>query len=235
MKNIFLLSVILLCVSSIQAQLRDTFPEEHPEAFERKIRFGVTFHQTWTNFVGSNQPYDYFAKPSIGGGVDFNYFFSKNIGIGVGFAYQQRGAGIYTLDLVKGLGDPDSTHRHRLRTNCLDLPVRLLLRANKGVAKGTRWSGSVGFIVSGIVKTGSVFHSIEDGFHLEENWSKDYAKFDVGPTLSWGLDFNAAEAALFQIQLYGYFGFINPYSNKTMFGNARSFNLMVGLRAAALF
>lgn len=235
MKQFLFILLAFFSVTQLQAQLRDTFPEEHPEMFERKFRFGATFQLTWTNVLGSQQPFDYFAKPSQGGGIEFNYFFSKNWGIGAGLSYQQRGAGIYTPDLVKEIGDPDSTHRHRLRMNCIDLPVWLLVRLNKGVSKGTRWSGSIGGVLSYIPRTGSIFHSIEDGFHKMENWSKDFSKWDVGVTLSWGLDFNAAEAALFRFHVYSSFGFVNPYRNTTLFGNARGFNLMAGIKLSAMF
>lgn len=66
-----------------------------------------------------------------------NYFFSKNIGLGVGLLYQQRGVGIYTTDNVniqKRRGCR-FTHRHRLRMNCLDLPIKVRFRVRKVFTK----------------------------------------------------------------------------------------------------
>lgn len=232
----YLLSLLLaLLTMQAQAQFRDTFPEDHPEVFQRKMRLGITFHQTWTTIIAGNAPFDYFAKPSLGGGVEFHYFFSKNWGLGLAFHYQQRGAGIITPDFVAEIGNADSTYRHRLRMNTLDLPIKLQWRANKGFAKGTRWSGSAGLVPIFTPLTKSVFHSIEDGFHVEENWNKDFNKFDLAATLSFGIDANAAEAALFQAQLYTTLGLLNPYKKTGIYSNAKGFNFLIGIKLAALF
>ncbi len=235
MKKIILIVCGFLCLGIAQAQLMDTLPEFSPEYFKKNFRCGVAFNQSFSGIIGSDLPHDYFIKPSLGGGIETEYFFSKNIGIGSGFLFQQRGAGIYNPDVVKEVGDPDSTHRQRLRFNCLDLPIRLVFRGDKGMTKGNRWSGSIGVIPMYSFATNSVFHSIEDGFHQIDDWSSDFKKFDLAASASFGLNINAGDAALLQIQLYASYGLLNTYNNKTLFGTAKGNHLLFGLKLASLF
>lgn len=235
MKKIILIVCGFLCFGIAQAQLMDTLPEFSPEYFKKKFRCGVAFNQSFSGIIGSDLPHDYFIKPSLGGGIETEYYFNKNIGIGSGFLFQQRGAGIYNPDVVKEVGDPDSTHRQRLRFNCLDLPIRLVFRGNKGMTKGNRWSGSIGVIPMYSFATNSVFHSIEDGFHKIDDWTADFKKFDLAASASFGLNINAGDAALLQIQFYASYGLLNTYNNQTLFGAAKGNHLLFGLKLATLF
>jgi Outer membrane protein beta-barrel domain len=205
------------------------------DVFERKLRIGINYVQGWSTIVGKNQPFDYFTKPSLGGGGQLEYFFSKNWGFGTGFMFQQRGAGIYNPDVVKDLGNADSTHRQRLRMNCLDLPLRLEYRANKGAFSGSRWSAGLGLIPTFTFRTINIFHSVEDGFHVIEKWTPNFKKFDLSAVLSGGLNIDAAESCILQIHFFVAFGFINPYNNSSLFGNAKGNNLVIGIKAATLF
>lgn len=234
MRNIKTILFCLLCFLNIQAQNKDSFPEINPEFFTKKFRMGIAFNQSWSTIVGSNHPFDYFIKPSIGGGIEAEYKFSKNIGIGAGLLFQQRGAGIYTSDIVKEVGDPDSTHRHRFRYNCIDLPIRLIFKSNKGLTNGNRWSGSVGVIPMYSFKTNSIFHSIEDGFHQIEDWGDNFKKFDLSTNLSFGLDINAGDASVLQVHLYCSYGLFNTYNNTALYGNAKGNHLLFGIKATAL-
>jgi hypothetical protein len=235
MKKIFLTICGILFFGMLQAQLLDTLPEFSPEYFKKKFRIGVAFNQSFSGIIGSDLPQDYFIKPSLGGGIEAEYYFSNHIGIGTGFLFQQRGPGIYNPDVVKEVGDPDSTHRQRLRFNCLDLPIRLVFRSNKGMTKGNRWSGSIGVIPMYSFATNSVFHSIEDGFHQIDDWSADFKRFDLEISGSFGLNINAGDAALLQVQMYATYGLLNTYNNSTLFGNARGNHLLFGLKLATLF
>ncbi len=235
MRNIIIICVCLLSFFKSNAQLMDTLPEMSPEYFMKKLRWGVSFNQSFSTITGSIAPFDYFTKPSLGGGLETEYFFNKNIGIGSGFIFQQRGVGIYTTDVVKEVGDADSTHRQRLRFNCLDLPIRLVFRSGKGLSKGNRWSGNIGIIPMYSFKTNSIFHSIEDGFHQIEDWGDRFKKFDLAASLSFGLNINAGDAALLQLHLYASYGLLNTYNNTALFGQAKGNHLLFGLKASALF
>ncbi len=224
-----LFMLFLFLQLQLNAQINDTLK------IERKIRFGVSFCQTWTSILGSNLPHSYFLKPSLGGGLEFDYFFHKNLGIGAGITYQQRGAGIYTQDVNKDLGNADSTHRHRLRENCIDFGLYFNIRSNTGLSKGNKWIGSLGIIPSYIFKTGSIFHSEEDGFHEEIDWTSDFSKIDLAMSVALGLEINAAEAAKLRVLLICSYGFVNPYLNKLIYNNASGNNFMIGIKASAMF
>lgn len=235
MKKIIYIVIMLCSVAKLQAQLFDTIPEMNPEYFQKKLRWGMAFNQSFSSILGSNQPFDYFIKPSLGGGLELEYYFSKNLGIGTGLLFQQRGAGIYNPDVAKEVGDPDSTHRQRLRFNCIDLPIRLCFRLDKGLTKGNRWSGSLGVIPRYSFKTNSVFHSIEDGFHVIEDWGTDFNSLDLEISSSFGLSINAGDAALLHVHLYANYGFLNTYSNSGKYSTQVGNHLLFGLRLSALF
>lgn len=129
--------------------------------------------------MGSNLPADYFYKPSLGLKFQLDYFFNKNWGINAAIAYQQRGVGIYTPDFIKTVGDPDSTHRYRLRLNSFELPILLIYRQDKPIIGGTRFTAGLGAVPAFIAKAETIFHSVEDGFHINENVSSQYRRFDM--------------------------------------------------------
>ena len=237
LKYTFLLMLLVGSTTLALAQKKEKkeIKEDNPTFFDKKMRIGGIFTQSWTNVVGKDLPHSYFAKPSLGGVISMQYYFQKTLGVSIGLGYQQRGAGIITPDFVKELGNADSTYRHRLRMNCIDLPIMLHWRAARPTIAGTRWTAGVGVIPTYIFKTGSIFHSVEDGFHDMQNWSSDFAKFDVAGTAEGGLDINASDGCLFQVRLWGSYGFTNPYKNDALWGTAKGANLTLGLKIGFMF
>lgn len=72
-------------------------------------------------------------------------------------------------------------------------------------------------------------------FIFKRTGTKDFSKFDVAATMSFGLDFNAAEGALFQLHVHGLWILLIPTPIKGDFGNARGYNFLAGIRLAAFF
>lgn len=227
LKYIIIVSLLPLCM---QAQEYDsTFFDKKP------WRFGFVFQQSWSTIVGSDLPDTYFAKPSTGGGFQAEYQWKKNWLLGVGLNFQQRGAGIITPDYDQSLGNPDSTHRFRVRLNFIDVPLSVRWRASKHwLIKGTRPTVGVSLVPGFNFNSDNIRISVEDGFDSVTDLNDHFNKFDVSASAYTGLDF-AAIGTLFQVQLFGNVGALNPYSSSGMYSRASGRNILFGLRVGALF
>lgn len=223
-KQIILLFLIVQNIAL--AQDKDTLNHK----FNKKLTFGGTFQTAWTTIEGKNLPGTYFSKPSVGGILHVEYHPIKYIGLGVGFGYQQKGAGLKTLDVDKTLGNPDSTNRARFRFHCWDIPFYLSFRSPEIKKSGIRLSARIGGAYSINSYTEYVFHSVEDGFHTIKNLSSDYYKNDLNIIGAIGVDINAGNTAIFQLQFFMQNGTKNVFSNSTLFGNAEGYNRAIGFQ-----
>ncbi|GAB4333142.1 MAG: hypothetical protein OHK0038_09160 [Flammeovirgaceae bacterium] len=216
--------------------LKDTAIVEK-SMFAKKWYFGGSFNNCWTNIKGDDLTEDHFWKPSLGFTLKAEYISKMGLGANIGFGYQQRGAGIKTEDLVKDLGDPDSTNRLRLRFNTIDFPINILYRTTKDVLG----LGNVrGFISAGMVPswnhyTRRIFISAEDGFHGLENASTNYYNFDILFSLETGLDIQVPNSGVFQVHVVGQWGTQNVFDNKTRFGDDKGKNRLWGLKLGWMF
>lgn len=242
-KNFYLLTLLSIFGLATQgnSQDRDSIVAESnlKSVFEKKFNWGISYHQYWGIVKGTNLPSEYFAKPCFGGSLRAEYYPLSFVGAGVGFGIQQRGAGIKNLDNYGSSFthswepnyDPDSTYRERLRMSTLEVPLSLLLRTPKDIVRGVRLSGSIGvlWIVNTNVK--DFWHRPEDGFHTTIDVSDNYIRNDFGYQASFGVDINAAESCVFQVQLVYTRGSDNVYKTAAADGHTETY----GVRVSWLF
>src|SRR5687768_8659887 len=88
---------------------------------DKKFLWGFHYNLSWST-VADIDSISIFTKPSVGACIVANYFPLDWLGFSIGVGHQMRGFGIYTPDVDKELGNPDSTHRMRIRTNNFDVP-----------------------------------------------------------------------------------------------------------------
>lgn len=182
--------------------------------FYDKFRWGFSYNFLWGTIVGDDLPDNYFVKPNVGFNVRAEYYPVSFLGLGAGFGYQQRGAGIYNVDVTGGgfshpwvdpvfgdRGDPDSTHLERLRFKTWELPVTILLRTPKDVFKDIRLSGAVGIVWIHTTLVNDVFMDIVGGMHDNEYITNQYQKNMLGYQVSFGADINAGDSNVFQVHL----------------------------------
>ncbi|MDX2303240.1 MAG: hypothetical protein NW226_10590 [Microscillaceae bacterium] len=236
MKKIQIILFLCLCTWVAQAQVKDSTAIS--SIYDQNFYWGLTFNNSWTDVLGDIEPY--FMKPSLGGGFKTDYYFtkSKNIGFSAGFTYQQRGAGIKTFDVApEALGDPDSTNRLRLRFNSFEIPLAFIFRSKNPVGKGqgVRWTGGVGITPQWVFRTTRIFFSVEDGFHIINYVTKDYAQIKASVDANFGVYINAGNSAVFQTDLLVSYGLTNILNNDALFGNEKSKDLMVGIRLSFLY
>jgi hypothetical protein len=234
-----ILSLILfgfVSIATAQVHVRPDTSLLKKSIWDKKFFLGLTYNNCLVGIKGNHLPQKYFMKPAMGVTLRSEYYFLKNIGLSIGFGYQQKGSGIITPDKIsyqQNLGDPDSTHRARIKFNALEFPIALLLRSNEWI-KGTRFHASIGINPMLNVYSKYVFYSIEDGFHTIENHSKYYYKNDLPISASFGLDVNAGNAAVFQIHFVGNWGTKNVY-NTTYFPGQNGKNILYGIRLGWMF
>src|SRR5688572_8227134 len=106
--------IVLACVatslSDVLAQERKRIPTKEEivasgaikDAFDKKFRFGVSYHFNWGTIQGDDLPENYFWKPCVGFNFRLEYYPLPFVGIGAGFGYMQRGAGIKNRDTSGG-------------------------------------------------------------------------------------------------------------------------------------
>lgn len=231
--------MLLVLIASVQAIAQQTIVVDSfklRSIWEKKFFLGFTLDNCLVTIKGTNMPQEYFWKPAIGMTLKTEYYFHKNVGITIGVGYQQKGGGIISPDNVsytQNLGDPDSTHRARIKFNVIQVPVALVLRSNQ-LVKGLRLQASFGIIPTKIASAKYVFMSIEDGFHKIEMQSERYYKSDLPLFASVGADINAGNSCVFQAHLIASWGKKNVY-NPTAFPGANGTNNLVGIRLACLF
>jgi hypothetical protein len=233
MKTRIGLVIFLLLSLKMLAQTYPDTTATKKTIFDKKFFWGGSFNNAITSIKGDNLPNDYFFKPALGLTLKAEYFFHKNIGVGLGFSYNQKGSGILTPDLDKSLGDPDSTHRARIKTNGLEIPIVLILRSGE-FFNGLRIHGEIGIAPMKNALSKYVFYSVEDGFHVIENQSDRYYKSDLSVSAVLGADFNAANACVFQVHFYGNWGTKNVY-NSDAYPGANGKNVLYGIRLGWMF
>lgn len=243
MKLYKLIAIMVLAAVATQANAQfkgDSTWKTQPQKGElnlfrtKKFYWGFVFYQNFSNIKDNTDTITYFRKPSLGGGMRFEYYPVKNLGVSFGFNYMQRGAGIKLVDEYSALGDADSTNRTRLRFNTIDFPIQLVYRSP---FVRERWTLHAGIGIAPVLnfKTNRVFHSVEDGFHLEEKKSDIYFKSDFDINASLGINVDVTGSAILQVHLVAGMGTANIYNSASTFGNASGKNNYFGLRLATLF
>lgn len=227
----FTLVILLMTAFSARAQNSDSAKVK--SIWDKKFFWGVTLNNALTTIDGTNLPQEYFSRPTVGGSIKTEYYFSKYIGATIGVGFIAKGAGIITPDLYSGLGDPDSTHRARIKFYSLEVPIAIIFRGFEPI-KGTRIHAELGIIPSKIIESKYIFLSVEDGFHLIEDHSDRYYKTDLSLHASLGLDVNAGSSCIFQVDFYGNWGTANVY-NPAFFPNQNGRNQLYGIRLGWLF
>jgi len=244
MKSIVYLSAffLLVIVPGTSAQDKETILAEGDsrEIFEKKFRWGISYHQYWSTITGDNLPKNYFLKPSLGFNIRAEYYFNSFLGIGAGFGVQQRGAGVINQDnyggsfshpWIKPNGDIDSTYTQKLRFNTLEVPLTLLLRTPKNVIKGVRLSAAAGIIYIHNYQTNDVWVDVGTGNHLDNFVTDDYTRNDLGYQISFGPEINAGESNLIQVHFVYTQGTKNIYA----VGQGEGRQVTLGVRVAWLF
>lgn len=214
--TLILTATLLLTVLAARVQAQDTLSQK----FGKKFIYGGTFQHAWTSIKGSDLPRTYFTKPSLGGTLVAEYYLFNIIGAGGGIGFQQRGAGIKNPDVVKDLGNGDSTYRERLRFQSWEIPLYLVVHSPE-VLNNLRFSGRFGVIWSTNFRTQNIFHSVEDGFHKITYPGSDYYETDLLYSGSLGADINAGNHAIFQVHVFLQSGTKNVFRESgTLSGHA---------------
>lgn len=229
--NLYVIALILLpCL--LNAQSKDSVVNE--SRYTKKILISPYFNNGWSTFKGNNHP-AYFAKPSLGVGLKVDYYPLNFVGISAGVGFQQRGTGVYTPDVIKTIGDPDSTHRLRMRLNCIDIPVELLLRSPRGIkGGGVRPSATVGLVFSKMFEANEFFHSVEDGFHISQDRTNSYYQQEILISSSLGVDIDAGGCIL-QAHAMAQFGSENVFNDDILYPDYNAKNIVYGIRFRVSF
>lgn len=244
MKLYKLIAIMVLAAVAIQANAqfkgdstwRTQPKEEQLKLFRTKnFYWGFVLYQNFSTIKDNTDTITYFRKPSMGGGMRFEYYPVKNFGVSFGFNYMQRGAGIKLTDEYSALGDPDSTNRTRLRFNTIDFPIQLVYRSPFFTRERLSLHAGIGIAPVINFKTNRVFHSVEDGFHLEQKQSDIYFKNDFDINASLGVNIDVTGTAILQVHLVAGRGSANVYNSTSTFGNATGKNNYWGIRVATLF
>jgi hypothetical protein len=229
--SVIKLIILLVTISSAAIAQSDSVSQK--SIWQKKWYWGATFNNSLVTFKGSSLPDTYFWRPGLGLTIKGEYFITPALGITAGFTFHAKGAGIITPDVFKGLGDPDSTHRARIKFYHLEIPLALVLRGLEPF-RGTRLRAELGIIPSRMIYAKYIFLSVEDGFHLVEDHTDRYYKTDVFVHGLVGLDINASEACIFQVHVYGNWGTRNVYQSAA-FPNASGKSELIGIRLGWLF
>lgn len=234
MKNIFVFITLIFIGSTAFAQFKA--PQSQvvkTRIFERKFLWGVAFNSSWSSFHDILRD-SAFYRPSLGGGLRAEYYLKPYFGIMFGSGIQQRGTGIYTPDIDKSIGNPDSTGRMRYRMTTFDFPLQLIYRYPKNILPNTRLSIGIGANFNIIHNYLRVWKSVDDGFHQVTDFSKNNLKYDVPVRSTIGLDAEVGHGSLFKLQFYGEIGnrrlYINPVT-----GVKSNKQVLIGVDLSVLF
>ena len=107
------------------------------DVFDKKFRFGLSYHFYWGTIKGDDLPNRYFIKPCVGFNFRSEYYPTSFLGIGLGAGYQQRGTGVRNPDSYGGSFahpsvkpnpvETDSTYAQKLRINTFEVPREITL------------------------------------------------------------------------------------------------------------
>ncbi len=211
------------------------------DVFDKKFRFGLSYHFYWGTIKGNDLPDRYFAKPCVGFNFRAEYYPLSFAGAGLGIGYQQRGTGVRNPDNFGGsfahpwvkpnLVETDSTYAQKLRINTFEIPLTLLLRTPNEVIKGIRLSAAAGITWIHNFRTNDIWMDVVGGFHEERFVTSQYLRDDLGYQLSFGGDINAGHANVFQVHFVYTKGMKNIYAA----GQGDGRQVTLGLRTAFLF
>lgn len=231
---LFLLSFQIFVGFSQDIKTKDTLLNDglHKNMFLKQKLYGFSFNNSWTKF------YDFkdsaFLKPGLGLHAEFNYFFNENMGISIQAGVQMRGTGIYTPDVDKSVGNPDSTGRLRHSLRTLEIPIVFYYRSSKEIIKNGRMIFGVGLVPLYHQKVVRKWFSVDDGFHIETSYKERFDAFDVPIRFSSGLDVNVAGGNLFRSSIIMDVGLKNNFKNP-LDGKQSSKHFLLGLQLTFLF
>jgi hypothetical protein len=197
--------------------------------FEKKVLGGIHYTLGWSSIQNLDN-FEVFTKPSVGIGININYYPVKWIGLNLGVSHQMRGTGIISPDVYKALGDADSTHLCRWRTNSLNIPIQIIVRSPFSLFKNsTKVTLMAGVTPSIITSANRFFLSTGDGFHLVTSMKNDFISgFDFLYHLGMSVDMNIANSTIFRIKPFYEMGlkqiYTNPITN-TLSGKNRLFGV----------
>jgi hypothetical protein len=203
-----------------------------PTVFERKFLVGFAVNNSWANYRDARD--SSFYRPSLGTHARIEYRFMETMHLSLGAGIQQRGMGIYTPDLNNSVGNQDSTGRLRYRSTTLDFPIEVAFRPKKEVFKNTRMRFAIGATPSVMHKALRIWKSLDDGFHVEQVITPDFARFDIPLRASAGLDIKAPGNVLFRASFVFEYGFKSIYTSPIN-GTKSYTNSLFGLDLTFLF
>lgn len=231
MKKIALLLVFGLPWWSIAQQIQEN-GQQVKTIFERTWLFGFKVNNSWSNYAGTED--SSFYRPSLGIHLGFEYAPASFLQVSFGGGIQQRGMGIYTLDLDQSIGNPDSTGRLRYKCSTIDFPVEVAFRPTCDVFKNGRVRMAFGVTPSYIFKAQRIWKSVDDGFHESADVSSAFDKWDFPLRASLGVDVSVPGNVLFRVQGVAEYGLHELYSDP-LTGRKSHKNRLIGLELAFWF
>jgi hypothetical protein len=221
--------IVIFLMFEVYAVLGQSMPNEKKSETKDAVRIGFSFLNVWTDVQG-NTP-KLFRKPSLGGVVKVEYYPLDFLGLTAGIGYQQRGYGLILPDT--GFVAPSlNTYRNRIRTNNLEFPLGLILKTPKPIAGGSTWMlASVGISPLRMFEANDIYLSVEDGFHVVKDVTKNFTSSDSPIFVSIGPEIDTS-AGFLQVQLIGSFGQKNVFTSennpKGYSGKNRYFGISIG-------
>ncbi len=203
--------------------------EEKQISSKDKFRVGFSFLNVWSDVKGNTA--DLYIKPSVGGILKVEYYPLDFLGLTAGVGYQQRGYGLILPDT--GFVAPSlNTYRNRIRTNNLEFPLGLILKTPKPIAGGSTWlMATVGVSPLRMFEATDIYLSVEDGFHVIKDVTKNFTSSDSPIFVSIGPEIDTS-AGFLQVQFIGSFGRSNVFTTennpKGYSGKNRFFGLSIG-------
>jgi len=226
MKKIIIVCALVFGVNFVYGQ---GVKEEKSISSKDKFRVGFSFLNVWSDVKGNTA--DLYTKPSVGGTLKVEYYPLDFLGLTAGVGYQQRGYGLILLDT--GFVAPSlNTYRNRVRTNNLEFPLGLILKTPKPIAGGSTWlMATVGVSPLRMFEANDIYLSVEDGFHVIKDVTKNFTSSDSPIFVSIGPEIDTS-AGFLQVQLIGSFGRSNVFTTennpKGYSGKNRFFGLSIG-------
>jgi hypothetical protein len=205
----------------------------HP--FAARFNAGGALLNSWNGLAGDDVSDAFFYKPSVGVALQAEVFPWKTLGFGTGVGFVTKGPGRFTTDLDDSLGNPDSTHRQHYSFRCLDIPLYVVLRSPGLSEDRIRLLAKAGAGLTYNLRTVSVFHSVEDGFHDKSNVSPDFFKTDFYALASAGVEVNAGGVNTLQVVFFSQTGFGNVFEPGMAFGSLVGKNRNYGLQLVFMY
>jgi len=235
---LFLAFCLMLHAVTLSAQFKgdSTWLKSSPSTTKvipnKWITPGLTFTQGFTTIEDASRS-DYFVKPSLSGGATLSINPITWVSLTSGIIHEQHGAGILLPDNVGGIGNPDSTHRTRLRLNTWGIPMAMTVRTPV-LFDNTRISASYGMTYHRLARATKVFHSIEDGFHQVEEYTEFFIPRFWTTTWSAGFEIEVPRSAVLQIHYVASRSRQNVYQGGP-FGSASGILVNHGLKLSTVF